>query len=66
MTFQEDLKFLRKHTDVILLSDEEGQAQVIASAGMQGRVLTSTASGGDGMSFGWVNYDLIASGRLIA
>lgn len=63
MTFQEDLKFLRKHTDVILLSDEEGQAQVIASAGMQGRVLTSTASGGDGMSFGWVNYDLIASGE---
>lgn len=63
MTFQEDLKFLKKHTDVILFSDKEGQAQVIVSAGMQGRVLTSTASGGDGMSFGWVNYDLIGSGE---
>ncbi len=63
MTFQEDLEFLKKHTDVILLSDEEGQAQVVVSAGMQGRVLTSTASGGYGRSFGWVNYDLIASGE---
>ena len=63
MKFQEDLEFLKKHTDVILLSDEEGQAQVVISAGKQGRVLTSTASGGYGMSFGWVNYDLITSGE---
>ena len=30
---------------------------------MQGRVLTSTAQGDDGLSFGWINRDLIASGE---
>lgn len=62
MTFNDDLTFLNKYTDTILLSDSSGQAQVIASAGMQGRVLTSTASGGEGMSFGWINYGDVSSG----
>lgn len=63
MTFDEDLEFLKKHTQTILLSDQTGQAKIIASPSMQGRVLTSTASGGDGMSFGWINYEYIASGK---
>lgn len=62
MTFNDDLEFLKQYTDTVLLSDRTGQAQVIASAGMQGRVLTSTASGGEGMSFGWINYEDISSG----
>lgn len=64
MTFNDDVEFLDKYTDTILLSDRMGQAQVIASAGMQGRVITSTASGGDGMSFGWINYEDISSGVM--
>jgi hypothetical protein len=31
----------------------------------QGRVMTSTAEGDSGFSFGWVNRDLIASGKLL-
>jgi len=62
MTFNDDLEFLKQYTDTIVLSDSTNQAQVIASAGMQGRVLTSTASGADGMSFGWINYEDISSG----
>jgi hypothetical protein len=61
--FKDDLKFLRKHTDIAVLSDESGQSQVIISPEMQGRVLTSTASGPDGIGFGWINRDLIASGE---
>ncbi len=63
MTFEEDLEFLKKHTETILLSDQASQAQIIVSPGMQGRVLTSTASGKDGMSFGWINYEHILSGE---
>ena len=57
MTFEDDLEFLKKHTETILLSDKTSQAQIIVSPGLQGRVFTSTASGKDGMSFGWINYD---------
>ena len=30
----------------------------------QGRVMTSTAAGADGTSFGWINHELIASGKI--
>lgn len=63
MTFDEDLEFLQQHTETIVLSDQTGQAKIIASPSMQGRVLTSTASGRDGMSFGWINYEHISSGE---
>lgn len=62
-TFDEDTAFLRAHTDVIVLSDESGNAQIAVSPGWQGRVLTSTAQGGAGRSFGWINRKLIASGK---
>jgi len=32
---------------------------------LQGRVMTSTANGNQGKSFGWINYDLIVSGEEI-
>jgi hypothetical protein len=62
MTFNDDLEFLKQYADTVLLSDSSGRAQVVVSAGMQGRVLTSTASGGEGISFGWINYEDISSG----
>jgi hypothetical protein len=31
---------------------------------MQGKVMTSTAGGLNGKSFGWINYDLISSGKI--
>ena len=61
--FKDDLEFLQKHTDIAVLSDDTGLAQVIISPEMQGRVLTSTASGPEGIGFGWINRDFIASGE---
>ncbi len=59
-----DKEFIGSHiSKVIELSDEAGQAKVLLSADYQGRVMTSTASGDQGTSFGWLNYDLIASGE---
>jgi len=62
-TFGDDLKFLKQHTDVMVLSSPDGKAQVAVSAKLQGRVFTSSAEGEDGLSFGWINRELIASGE---
>jgi hypothetical protein len=64
-TFGYDLKFLKKyHKDLILLGDESDTgAQIIILPSYQGRVMTSTAEGDGGMSFGWINYELIDSNR---
>jgi hypothetical protein len=63
-SFGDDLAFLRKHTEVVVLSDKTGQAQVAVIPSMQGRVMTSAAEGADGLSFGWINRELIATGKL--
>lgn len=61
-TFAYDLEFLKKHyDDLIILSDDA--SSIVVSPGLQARVLTSTATGLEGMSFGWLNYDFIAAGK---
>lgn len=60
-----DLAFLKQHTEVIVLSDEAGTAQVAIAPAYQGRVMTSTADGDGGLSFGWINRELIASGKTL-
>jgi len=62
-TFADDLKFLKQYTDVKVLSTPDGKAQIAVSAQLQGRVLTSSAEGENGLSFGWINRELIASGE---
>ena len=64
-TFGYDLQFLKQyHKDLILLGDEsDSGAQIIILPAYQGRVMTSTADGNGGMSFGWINYDLIDSNK---
>ncbi|MBC7363358.1 MAG: hypothetical protein H5U07_02290 [Candidatus Aminicenantes bacterium] len=62
-TFGEDLEFLKKHTQVITLSSPDGQAMVAINPDIQGRVMTSTAAGPSGLSYGWINRDLIVSGE---
>ena len=62
-TFGYDLEFLRKHhKDLVLL--EKGDAQLIVLPAYQGRIMTSTAEGNAGASFGWLNHELIASGKF--
>ncbi|MFZ2054596.1 MAG: DUF6786 family protein [Candidatus Aminicenantales bacterium] len=61
--FQDDVAFLQAHTKAVVLSGQDGLARVIVSPDLQGRVITSTAGGADGLSFGWINRDFIASGQ---
>ena len=64
VSFRYDLDFLKQyHKDLILLGDDSTGAQVIIAPAYQGRVMTSTAEGNKGLSFGWINYELIASGK---
>jgi len=58
--FGEDVAFLKKHTDAIVL--RRGDAAVAVAPAYQGRVMTSTATGDGGNSYGWLNYKLIAKG----
>ncbi len=63
-SFGDDVAFLKKHIDTLVLSDKKGAAKVALSAAYQGRVMTSTAGGDAGLSFGWINRELIASGQI--
>jgi hypothetical protein len=63
-SFSDDVAFLKKHTDVTVLSDPSGKAQVAVVGAWQGRVMTSTATGKDGISFGWLNRERIASSKV--
>jgi hypothetical protein len=58
-SFDEDVAFLRKHADVVLLQDAAGGARVAVVPAWQGRVMTSTAGGAS--SYGWSNDALIES-----
>jgi hypothetical protein len=61
-SFAEDVAFLRTHTKILVLADERGEAQVAVAPAWQGRVMTSTAGGGAGSSYGWINRAFIAAG----
>lgn len=63
-SYSYDAAFLKQHTkDVLELTGSNGTAKVLLSGDYQGRVMTSTASGDTGRSFGWLNYDLIAAAQ---
>ena len=64
-SFGDDAAFLKSHTELIVLSDEQGLAKVAVAPAWQGRVMTSTAGADAGPSFGWINRELIASGKLL-
>ncbi len=62
-TYAYDADFLVKHSkELVELKNSEG-AKVLLSADYQGRVMTSTSKGDSGISYGWINYDLISSGE---
>jgi hypothetical protein len=63
-TYAYDANFLKQHTKKILeLHDKDNQSKILLSSDYQGRVMTSTATGDTGSSYGWINYDLISSGQ---
>lgn len=63
-TYIDEYRFLHRHTQTIELQPERtSDARVVVCPDLQGRVMTSTATGWGGLSFGWINRDLIASGE---
>ncbi|MEP7319730.1 MAG: DUF6786 family protein [Panacibacter sp.] len=61
-TYNYDAAFLKQYTSSVLeLVSDDGSAKVLLSPDYQGRVMTSTANGDTGISFGWLNYNLIAA-----
>lgn len=61
-TFEGDVKFLEAHTKLVLLG-KAGGPQVAVAPGWQGRVMTSSAGGKDAAGYGWINDELISSGK---
>jgi hypothetical protein len=55
--------FLKKHIPVVELKNRK--SALILVPAWQGRVMTSTSEGDRGYSFGWINRDLIASGKIL-
>jgi hypothetical protein len=62
-SFGYDVEFIKKHKEVIVLGSASGGAKILVVKDYQARIMTSTASGDEGYSYGWINYDLIKSGK---
>ena len=63
LKFRDDFEFLKAHTDIHLLHDGKG-ARVAVAPAWQGRVMTSSATGDDGPSLGWIHRENIKTGIL--
>ncbi|HWV64422.1 DUF6786 family protein [Chitinophaga sp.] len=60
--FGEDVAFLQQHLkNVVVLKNDSDSGRVVVTGDYQARVMTSTTGGDKGKSFGWINYDLVAS-----
>ncbi|WP_227686972.1 DUF6786 family protein [Spirosoma arboris] len=60
--YAKDRQFLQQHhSDLVEL--ELGNARALICPAYQGRVMTTTADGE--ASYGWINYELIKSGKLL-
>src|SRR5512133_1006897 len=55
--------FLKKHISVVELKNANSAIALVPA--WQARVMTSTSEGDSGFSFGWINRELIASGKLL-
>lgn len=56
--------FKNQQIETIQLKDEASGAAILVSPAYQGRVMTSTADGMTGNSFGWINHDYIKTGSI--
>ncbi|MGQ9822571.1 MAG: DUF6786 family protein [Thermogutta sp.] len=62
MSYAEARDYLVRHTKVLELTDEQG-ARVLICPEWQGRVMTSTCGGPEGLSFGFINSAFIDAGQ---
>jgi hypothetical protein len=56
--------FSEKKIKTIELKSSDSKACILLVPGYQGRVMTSSVNGNDGISFGWINYKFIESGKV--
>lgn len=63
--FGDAVALLKRDTEVLVLSDRGGFAQIAVCPAFQGRVMTSTLDGKAGLGFGWINFDHIASRKTV-
>ena len=62
-TYGRDLElFASRNIGVLELIGKDGQGRVLLVPAYQGRVMTSTADGPEGRSFGWINHKAVAEG----
>ena len=64
-SFGEVVSFVERHSKLVVLTDENSGASIAVWPAMQGRVLTSSVAGANGFGYGWVNRELIASGKIV-
>lgn len=63
-TYGYDVAFMKAHQmNFIELRDTAGKACLMISPALQGRVMTSSANGESGKSYGWINYKFIKAGK---
>jgi hypothetical protein len=55
--------FERNNVDIIELKSPDELARLIVVPAYQGRVMTSSAGGESGKSYGWINYKFIEAGK---
>ncbi|WP_157491479.1 DUF6786 family protein [Flammeovirga sp. SJP92] len=63
-SFGYDVAFLEQHQSTIVLENSTGKSQVAIVPAYQGRIMSSSAQGSQGNSYGWLNYEAIASDQL--
>jgi hypothetical protein len=63
-SFQSEVTFLQRHTETLVLVERNGPARVAVCPDLQGRVMTSSAAGPGGQSFGWINHALLEAHQL--
>lgn len=64
-TFSDDIAFLKHHTEILILEEPNGPGRLAIAPALQARVMTSSSSGMDGRSFGWINRELFTSGDTL-
>lgn len=60
-TYVDDVAFMKDYIDIIELTDSSNNSKVAIAAALQGRIMTSSAYGENGRSYGWINKELFKS-----
>ncbi|MCG8514157.1 MAG: hypothetical protein MI740_08450, partial [Halanaerobiales bacterium] len=65
-SYQHHVKLLKQHTEIIELISDNEQSRLVVAPEFQGRVITSTNSGVNGTSLGWLNTDELKTGKQLS